>query len=129
MLDATPPLAAGVAAAFPNVAAESIPLPPSPVEDEPPSDQKLAIRTHLEKRKAMAPVRVKNFMDLPIDIKTLIVQNVSRLRAASVVPPLTCCADNPADRPQEPLPDMQAIARDHGTPAVSQRHARGRLVA
>jgi len=78
MLDSTSSLAAVVANASLTMDAESIPLPPSPVEPEPPSDKKLAIRNRLEKHKAMVPVRVKNFMDLPIDIKTLIVQHVSQ---------------------------------------------------
>ena len=55
---------------------ESIPLPDSPVGDQRPSEKQLAIRTHLEERKAMAPIRVKKFMDLPVDIKTLIVHHV-----------------------------------------------------
>jgi hypothetical protein len=56
---------------------ESVPLPPSPVDDQRPSEKQLAIRTRLEERKAMAPIRVKKFMDLPVDIKTLIVHHVS----------------------------------------------------
>jgi len=78
MLDSTSSLAAAIADASSTMDAESIPLPPSPVEPETPLDKKLAIRSRLEKHKSMIPVRVKNFMDLPIDIKTLIVQHVSR---------------------------------------------------
>ena len=68
---------------------ESVPLPPSPVADEGPSEKQLAILTHLKERKGMAPIRVENFMDLPVDIKTLIVQHVRQpdIHSTSSLPP------------------------------------------
>lgn len=42
-----------------------------------PESARLAIRSRLEQHKAMAPIHVKNFMDLPVDIKFMIVKHVS----------------------------------------------------